>query len=335
MTFGAPLIGTDAEPLVAAIIPAFNASRTIDATLCSVRHQTHRALDIVVIDDGSTDATCEIVARHAAEDPRVRLIRQANGGVAAARNAGLQATIAQFVAPIDADDLWHPEKIARQLEVFRAGGPNIGLVYTWSVWVDEMGRVMSYGERSVVEGDVLKRLCRRNVVGNGSSAMMLRQAVIGAGGYDTELRRQRAQGCEDLKLCIRIAEKYHFGVVREFLTGYRQVTPSMSSDVLQMARSWHSVRHEILHRRPDLAADLARGTIGITAWLQGRARAAGREADARRLMLDLLRREPGLAVRMLAGPQWYAVKLWLGFERTAADGSADGPLGVPFLGPLS
>jgi glycosyltransferase involved in cell wall biosynthesis len=331
MSIGAPPIGS-AEPLVAAIIPAFNASRTIDATVRSVRHQTHRALDIVVIDDGSTDATCEIVARHAAEDSRVRLIRQASAGVAAARNAGVQATSAEFVAPIDADDLWHPQKIARQLEVFRAGEPNVGLVYTWSVWVDEMGQVMSYGERSDVEGDVLKRLCRRNVVGNGSSAMMLRQAVMEVGGYDTELRRQRAQGCEDFKLCLRIAEKYRFGVVREFLTGYRQVSSSMSSDVLQMARSWHIVRQDVVHRRPDLASDLARGAIGITAWLQGKARASGREADARRLMLDFLRREPLLAIRMLAGRRWYALKLWLGFGQTAVDRNANGPLGVPFLG---
>src|SRR5260370_12794376 len=104
------------EPdLVTVIIPAFNAARTIDETLRSVRSQTHRRLEILVVDDGSVDATAQIVRSHAAEDRRIRLIQQPNSGVAAARNRAIAEATSDYVAPIDADDLWQPDKIEKQL----------------------------------------------------------------------------------------------------------------------------------------------------------------------------------------------------------------------------
>src|SRR5689334_6839377 len=122
----------DADSVVGVVIPAYNAAATLDETLCSVRAQTYLTLEIIVVDDGSRDATPEIALRHAAGDRRVRLIRQANAGVAAARNRGIEETRADLVAPIDADDLWAPTKIARQMEVLRRASPETALVYTWS-----------------------------------------------------------------------------------------------------------------------------------------------------------------------------------------------------------
>lgn len=88
--------------LVTVVIPAYNAAATIDETLLSVRSQSHRRLEILVVDDGSKDATAHIVQRHCAEDSRIRLIRQRNSGVAAARNRGVAEATGDFVAPIDA-----------------------------------------------------------------------------------------------------------------------------------------------------------------------------------------------------------------------------------------
>ena len=103
-------------PLVGVVVPAYNAAATLDETLRSVRAQTHRALEIIVVDDGSLDDTAAIARRHAAEDERVRVLCQANAGVAAARNAGWQSSRADLIAFIDADDLWAPTKIERQLQ---------------------------------------------------------------------------------------------------------------------------------------------------------------------------------------------------------------------------
>src|SRR4051812_29793927 len=108
--------------LVSAVIPAFNAERTINDTLRSVRSQTHRNLEIIVVDDGSTDRTRSIVEEHASRDSRVTLISQVNAGVAAARNVGWQSSHSEWIAFLDADDLWAPTKIEKQLEVMIAGG---------------------------------------------------------------------------------------------------------------------------------------------------------------------------------------------------------------------
>ena len=121
--------------LVSIVIPAFNCARTIAETLGSAQGQTHAELDIIVVDDGSTDGTAEIVARHAAADPRIRYLRQANSGVAAARNHGIAEARGPYVALLDADDLWHPTKIAAQLRRFEERGPATALVYTWCNWL--------------------------------------------------------------------------------------------------------------------------------------------------------------------------------------------------------
>src|SRR5437879_4343856 len=95
--------------LVTVVIPAFDAARTIAETLHSVRSQTHRRLEILVVDDGSNDSTPQIVQRQGVEDRRIRLIQQPNAGVAAARNRGIAEATSDVVATIDADDLWRPE----------------------------------------------------------------------------------------------------------------------------------------------------------------------------------------------------------------------------------
>src|SRR5579863_7666011 len=94
------------QELVTVVIPAYNAAHTIDETLRSARYQTHRNLEILVVDDGSKDATPEVVARHAVIDARIRLIVQENAGVAAARNRGIAEAKSDLIAPLDADDLW-------------------------------------------------------------------------------------------------------------------------------------------------------------------------------------------------------------------------------------
>src|SRR5437868_1805768 len=103
------------EDTVAVVVPMFNSERTIGATLQSICAQTHAKLDIVVVDDGSTDGSTAVVESWCGRDPRVRLVRQANAGVAAARNAGVAATSAPFLAFSDADDLWAPAKTEYQL----------------------------------------------------------------------------------------------------------------------------------------------------------------------------------------------------------------------------
>ena len=116
--------------LVSVVVPAYNAEATIDQTLQSVRSQSYPHLEVIVVDDGSTDGTRGIVLSHAAQDRRIRLVWEPNSGVAAARNHGIRVARGDLIAPVDADDLWSPEKVARQVDVFDREGHGVTLVYT-------------------------------------------------------------------------------------------------------------------------------------------------------------------------------------------------------------
>lgn len=288
-----------ASDLVSVVIPAYNAAATLDETLRSVRAQTYQALEILVVDDGSTDDTPDIAARHALEDPRVRLIRQENGGVARARNRGVQDARGLFIAPVDADDLWRPEKIELQMRAMHSGGDKVGLVYTWFALIDGKSAVYEAHNRPNEEGEVLRAMYRANVVGNGSSPLMRKEAILQAGGYDASLRDARAQGCEDLLLYATIAETYEFALVRGFLTGYRQTPDNMSGDAGQMLRSWELVRDRLTKRRPEFVAELQAAECSFLFWLYARSLEARRFQRAASVFRYMLRRHPLMSAKVV------------------------------------
>jgi glycosyltransferase involved in cell wall biosynthesis len=256
--------------LITVIIPAYNAAATLDRTLESVRSQSYRDIEILIVDDGSRDETPRIVERHAAADDRVRLIPQANGGVAAARNRGIAEARGKLIAPVDADDLWASTKLEKQIATMAEGGPEVGLVYCWYAMIDAEGFIKGIA-KPTKSGKVLSCLCANNFVGNASSPLIRKDMMLAAGGYSTHLRAVRAEGCEDWLLYLRIAEKHEFRVVEECLVGYRMLPGSMSRDERQMLRSLRQVSGQILERNPDLSQNLVNGDFNLSAWLFRRA----------------------------------------------------------------
>lgn len=265
----AGLLGVDpAMPaeLVSVVIPAYRSAGTVDETLCSVRAQTHSALDVIVVDDGSPDATPDRILSHAAKDPRICLMQQANAGVAAARNTGWKAAAADYIAFVDADDLWAPTKIKLQLDALWAQGDEAGLAYTWYAKIDSDSLIISRGHRPQAEGHVLKAIFGGNFIGNGSAALMTRAALETAQGFDATLLARGAQGCEDFSTYFRIAEKHRFALVPEQLTGYRELPGNMSSDMVRMLRSFDLVAEEMLARHPHCRRDISRGRANFMEW---------------------------------------------------------------------
>ena len=129
---------------VSVVIPAYNAAQTLAETLESALAQTYRAIEVLVIDDGSTDETAAIVERYAAQDGRVRLLRNAeNAGVSCARNRGVRAAVYPWIAFLDSDDRWRPEKLERQLTAVQRH-PACALCFTSTAYTDEAGRRLSY-----------------------------------------------------------------------------------------------------------------------------------------------------------------------------------------------
>ncbi len=247
---------------VTVAIPAYNAASTLDETLLSVRRQSYPELEILVIDDGSTDATPAIAQRHAAVDARVTLVRKQNGGVSAARNEALARATGALFATVDADDLWHPDKIAYQIESMRDRSGSVVLNYTWYVYIDAKGRVLSTAE-PCEEGNVVARMCRGNLLGNGSSPIMLTRVLRDVGGWDVGLRG----GNEDYKTFFLLAERGDFAVVRSYLLGYRQGRDSRSSKTQRMLSSYDQVVAEFQPRHPEYADQFSAGRREMVAYL--------------------------------------------------------------------
>ncbi len=246
------------RPLVSVIVPAYNASRFIRAALQSALDQAYTHIEVIVVDDGSEDATPDIVREVAARDERVRLIRQANRGVARARNTAIAEARGTYVAPLDADDLWFPHKIERQVACLEQAGPAAGLAYTWWVSIDEEGHIRGTAPQWNFEGDVLEALTYVNFIGNASVPLMRRACVEEVGGYNEELQAQGAQGCEDWDLALRIAERRRVRVVPAYLSAYRGVQGSMSNDTKAMGRSYDLVVAALKRRNPELPDEVVR-----------------------------------------------------------------------------
>ncbi|MBE9178463.1 glycosyltransferase family 2 protein [Oculatella sp. LEGE 06141] len=240
-------------PLVSVIIPAYNAEPFLERTLESVLSQTYNHLEVLVIDDGSTDRTVELVQSVAQRDRRVRLLQQPNSGVAIARNSGIQAAQGEFIAPIDADDIWYPQKLEKQVRVMLQD-TSAGLVYTWSIYLNETGELTGGYKTSRLEGNVYFALIQGNFVGNASAPLIRRTCFDQVGTYNHQLKAQNAQGCEDWDLYLRMAERYPFRVVPEFLVGYRQTVSSMSRNYAAMSRSHSLTMAEARRRNPDAPA---------------------------------------------------------------------------------
>lgn len=233
----------EVQSLVSVIIPAYNAEQFIAHTLDSVLAQTYAHYEVLVIDDGSQDGTANIVRRYAEKDDRIRLFQQPNSGVAAARNLGIELSNGEFIAPLDADDIWYPGNLEKQIRKFTFSESNIGLTYVWSVDIDKENNPTGVFRAAHIEGFVYATLLLHDFIANASSVMFRKSCISEVGVYKTNL-----EGREDWDFYLRIADHYEFRVVQEFLTGYRKLPDSMSQNYNSMAKSneiiWQSIRQK-------------------------------------------------------------------------------------------
>lgn len=240
---------------VSVVIPAYNAEKFLERTLRSALRQTHRNLEVLVINDGSTDETLSIAEAIARDDKRIRIITIPNGGVANARNVGIQAASAEFIAFLDADDLWHPSKIELQLEALTGPeGEGVAAVYTLRRTINLNDRATNQGGGLGCTGFMLARLLYAKPIGNGSSLLVRREAALRVGGYNPAWAAQGLGGCEDLDFELRLAAHHRFAAVPLCLVGYRVYPGNMSSNGVRMSRAaLATVEHHVkLH--PELPA---------------------------------------------------------------------------------
>lgn len=264
------------EDLVSVILPVYNGQGFIAKTLNSVLSQTYQNLEIILVDDGSTDQTADIVRSFIKKDRRITLLSQSNAGVAAARNLAIRHSQGEFIAPIDADDIWYPENIEKQVQLIEQADRSVGLTYAWSAYIDETDALTRESQTASYQGEVYLPLVLGNFVGNASAVLIRRCCLEDLGGYNSELKAQNAQGCEDWELYLRIAKHYQFGVVPEFLIGYRQVTGSMSCNHAVMYKSYQLMMSDVQKLNPQIPLDIyKKSQINYYRYLLSQSRRSG------------------------------------------------------------
>jgi glycosyltransferase involved in cell wall biosynthesis len=223
------------------IIPVFNGAHYIKAAVQSVLAQTVLPGSLLVVNDGSTDNTKEIVERIKAEtvsSVNIQIINQENKGPSAARNAGIKASSAKYIAFLDADDLWLPGKLEEQLRVFRTTElKNTGLVYCNYKMIDENGNDAPSAEviriRKEIRGFVFEKFQRGNLIsGSGSGVMVKRECFEKAGLFDEELG-----AFEDWDMWLRIAQFYEFDYTEKIVLCIRTHSKNMQKDIYHMNRN--------------------------------------------------------------------------------------------------
>jgi glycosyltransferase involved in cell wall biosynthesis len=241
-------------PRVSVVIPAFNAAWSIERTLASVLGQSVADFELIVVDDGSTDTTGEVVHQAGKGDPRVRVVRQENRGLAGARNRGIEEARAPLVAPLDADDVWEPDYLAATIGALdqHLEAP---FAFTYHYRMDEHDRRLPTPIYQTPPRHDFLGLLSVNSVGCGSAAVFRRAEVLAAGGYDETLARRAGQGAEDLKLILALAAKGQPRLVERALVGYRHVASGMSlgNPEAQLA-SMLAVFDDLRRDHPDLPA---------------------------------------------------------------------------------
>ncbi|NEQ79824.1 MAG: glycosyltransferase family 2 protein [Moorea sp. SIO2I5] len=236
-------------PKVTVVIPAYNAMEYLPKTVESVLAQTLADFELLIINDGSSDHIVQWASQIA--DPRVKLISQENQGVSVARNTGIAQAQGKYIAFLDADDLWKPTKLEKQVSCLEEY-PEAGLVYTWTALVDQQGKPTKSVIAFHQEGNVWEQILVVDMIGNGSSVMVRRSCFETVGMFDPNL-----SSAADRDMWIRIAANYLFAVVKEPLTLWRQHPSSMSKrreEMIQDSRqaiekNFQSVPSELLYLR--------------------------------------------------------------------------------------
>jgi len=202
-------------PSVDVVIPVRNRARFIGACLDSVRAQTFQPAAVLVVDDGSTDETTEILAAYARTWPKLRLIRTAPRGVSSARNTALAASTADLVAFVDSDDIWLPEKLARQVASFTPDRPQLGLVHCGLRKIDEHGNPLRGAPNLMPSkrGDIFSAMLNEfYLIAAPSSVVARRDLVMRVGGFDESLVLS-----EGRDLWMRLARVSHVDFVPDVL----------------------------------------------------------------------------------------------------------------------
>jgi len=247
------------SPTVSVVMPVYQVERFVAEAVRSVLEQSFGDFELLIVDDGGRDGSIAICESFA--DPRIRIIHQANRGLAGARNTGILAARAPFIAFLDSDDRWLPEKLALHLIHLRAN-PELGVSFSPSRFIDEAGQPMRLKMTPKLDDITPQDIFCRNPVGNGS-APVIRATALGAIAFphpadpmrlcffDESLRQS-----EDIECWMRLAllGRVRFGGIAPALTEYRVCASGLSTAIVRQYETWLGVLERICAYAPEFTA---------------------------------------------------------------------------------
>jgi glycosyltransferase involved in cell wall biosynthesis len=247
------------EPAISVVVPAYNCANTIRQTLESIIGQTFDNIEIIVVDDGATDSTPEVIA--AQVDPRIRVIRQVNRGLAGARNSGIHHARGKYIAFCDADDVWEAEKLERHFKHLESDD-NIGISFAGSTMIDNSGRQLKVSQRPKLKNISAADVFKRNPIGNGSSAVVRREA-FDCIAYRPTSETQRdwwfdetMRQSEDIDAWMRfiLASDWKIEGIEGLLTRYRIQPGGLSANLSKQFQTWKVMCSKVKDTAPQFAA---------------------------------------------------------------------------------
>ncbi|AMW28711.1 MULTISPECIES: glycosyltransferase [Arthrospira] len=240
-------------PQISIILPAYNAEKTIKETIDSVINQTFKDFELIIINDGSTDRTLDIIS--SIDDPRVQVFSYPNSGASVSRNRGFSKASAQYIAFLDADDLWTPDKLELQYAALEAD-PEASVAYSWTNYIDQYGEFLYPGFHQSYQGDVYSILLVKNFLENGSNPLITRHALSAIGGFDESLK-----GGQDWDLYLRLAAQYKFVCISQAQILYRISEHSISSNIERQESSCLSVLNKAFNNAPSSLKNLKKDSL--------------------------------------------------------------------------
>ncbi|VAX32280.1 hypothetical protein MNBD_NITROSPIRAE02-1387 [hydrothermal vent metagenome] len=256
------MTGKKDTPAVSVIVPTYNRARLLGRALQSILNQTYRDFEVIVVDDGSTDNTGEVVRSFSALD--IRYIRHKNNkGEAAARNTGVLAARGDFIAFLDSDDEWLPEKLEKQMAVFQDQSPHVGIVYSNMCEIERTGKKRLWKSPTFMpeDGYFHRRALNYQVYGIGIGSSIVRRACFEKVGLFDE----RLSYYVDFDFFIRLSREFYFYHIKEPLMNYY-----VTNDSFRWVTSAHIGSREVILEKYLDDIKRNRKTLSLHYWKMGR-----------------------------------------------------------------
>ncbi|NJL37573.1 MAG: glycosyltransferase family 2 protein [Leptolyngbyaceae cyanobacterium SM1_4_3] len=298
---------------VSVIVPVYGVEKYIAETVRSLLEQTYQNFEIILVDDASPDRSIEVCQQFS--DSRMKIIHQQNRGLAGARNTGIRHAEGDYIAFLDGDDLWLPQKLAKHVEHLEAS-PEVGVSFSRSALIDSAGNSLNTYLMPKLTDITVEDLFRSNPIGNGSAAVIRREVFEAIqfqdnlyGTVENFCFDDRFRRSEDIECWLRIAIQTPWKIegIPEPLTLYRVNAEGLSANLLKQLESWQQVLEKVRSYAPELIEEW--GNLGMAYRLRYLARTAVRLKDGE-MAVSLMHRAIATSKQILLEEPRRTLRIW-------------------------